>query len=243
MSPAGSGEGADVGELRRRAAELRPVVERGLATVRQRIEGAGGDPDGVRVVAVTKTFGAEAVLAALEAGLTDVGENYADELVAKAALVRTAGGTPAWHFVGGIQRNKIGRLAPVVSCWQSLSRQAEADSLARHDEARASEVFVEVNLAGDPGRPGCSLDEVPALAAAVRRAGLDLRGLMAVAPLGAPEDAEAGFRAVAAAAGRLGLGELSLGMSGDLEPAVRAGTTMVRVGTALFGARHRRAGR
>jgi uncharacterized pyridoxal phosphate-containing UPF0001 family protein len=237
-------------ELRRRASELEPLVASRLGAVRERIERAGGDPGAVRVVAVTKTHGPEAVLAALAAGIVDIAENYPGELLAKAAEVsavaEAAPGrlpSPVWHLIGAIQRNKIGRLAPVVTWWQSLWRPEEVSSLARHGESSRAKVLVEVNLAGDPARPGCALSEVAGVVARACEAGLDVRGLMAVAPLGPPGSAGPGFRAVAAEAARLGLPELSLGMSGDLEEAVRAGTTMVRIGTALFGSRDPRAPR
>jgi uncharacterized pyridoxal phosphate-containing UPF0001 family protein len=193
---------------------------------------------------VTKTFGADAVTAALGAGIVDIGENYAAELVAKAALVTglTESGAPVprWHFLGAIQRNKVGRLTPIVSCWQSISREAEAEAIALRAREAGVEMpsgFVEVNLTDDEGRGGCAPGRVGAVVDAARTAGIELRGLMAVAPQGGSEVASAAFARVARLASEHGLTELSIGMSGDLEEAVRAGSTMVRVGTALFGPR------
>lgn len=249
-------------EVFERAHDLVPRVAEGLATVRRRIEAAGGDPERVTVVAVTKTFGLEAALAALLCGLSDVGENYAAELVGKAheleallsqpdspesARLPASGIDPAavrWHFLGAIQRNKVGRLAPVVRCWQSLSRVSEPDAIARHcaeSGLAMPEGFVEVNLAGEPGRTGCAPAEAAGVLAAARGAGLVVRGLMAVAPLGGPVVAREAFSRLADLASELELDELSIGMSDDLEEAVAAGTTMVRVGSALFGPRAPRA--
>lgn len=218
------------------ASRLASAVSGRLESVRERIQAAGGDPAAVTILAVTKGFGPAVCLAAEMVGLRQLGENYADELLAKAAALE--GEDLRWHFIGRIQRNKVARLAPLVSCWQSVSRAAEADAIASRTHSRPPTVFLEVNLADDPARPGCPLGEVPALAEHVADGGLGLRGLMAVAPLAAGA-AEVGrlFRSLAELNSSLGLAELSIGMSGDLEEAVRAGSTMVRLGTALFGPR------
>ncbi len=213
----------------------------GLERVRDRIASAGGDPSSVRVVAVTKGFGPEAVLAARDAGIGDVGENYAQELLAKDELLRRSGaGDPEvrWHFLGTIQRNKIAALAPVVSCWQSVARAVEGEAIARRRPGAA--VLVEVDTTGAPGRNGCAPQAVAALVADLRAGGLDVEGLMTVAPMGA-DAARAAFRTVRALADDLGLVERSMGMSDDLELAVAEGATIVRVGRALFGDRPRRA--
>ncbi len=213
-----------------------------LAEVRRRVESAGGDP-GIRVVAVTKGFGPEAVQAARRAGLEDLGENYASELLAKAGPLvdRSAapgtedtGGTLRWHFLGRIQRNKVGRLAPVVSCWQSVARVVEGEAIARRRPRAA--VLVEVDVTGAQGHNGCAPAEAPGLVTALAALDLDVRGLMTVAP---PDRSEArqAFRVVRELADRLGLPERSMGMSGDLEEAVKEGSTMLRIGRALFGDR------
>ena len=106
-------------------------VARRLHAVRQRIERAGGDPDRVRVIAVTKGFGIDAVRAALDAGLHDVGENYAAELVAKASDPDPLPPGVVWHFLGAVQRNKVAQLAPIVGLWQSVAREAEGARIAR----------------------------------------------------------------------------------------------------------------
>jgi pyridoxal phosphate enzyme (YggS family) len=229
-------------DIEARAAELAPVVAERLAQVRGRIEAAGGDPERVRVVAVTKTFGPEAVLAAVRSGLVDIGENYADELVSKAEAVRDE--AISWHFIGAIQRRKIPRLAAHVSWWETVARVVEAEAILVRARQRPAKALVEVNISGDPGRPGCDPGVLDVLVRDIRELGLDLRGLMAVAPLGADRpEVERAFRELGARGRDLGLPELSLGMSSDLEQAVLAGTTMVRLGTALFGPRHPRAPR
>ena len=225
-----------------------PDVAAGLSAVRDRIAGAGGDPDAVRVVAVTKGFGPDAVLAALREGLGDIGENYAQELLAKHEAVRDAARSPGsdaasdapdlrWHLLGAVQRNKVAALAPVVSCWQGLARAVEGEAIARRRPGAA--VLVEVDTTGAPGRNGCAPDAVPALVADLRADGLDVRGLMTVAPQDEREARNA-FRLVRSLADDLGLAERSMGMTEDLELAVAEGSTMVRVGRALFGERPRR---
>jgi hypothetical protein len=212
------------------------VAER-LDSVRLRIERAGGDPSAVRIIAVTKGFGPDAVRAARAAGLHDIGENYANELVSKAADLQGEASSPSpvrWHFLGAIQRNKVARLAPIVGVWQSVSRAEEGARIARF--APGATVFVEVDTTGRSGRNGCPPEEVRALVPRLRDAGLDVRGLMTVAAPG-PEAAALGFSTVRALADDLALEERSMGMTDDLEAAVRAGTTMVRIGRALFGER------
>lgn len=215
-----------------------PGFEARLDLVRTRIERASGDPSAVRIVAVTKGFGADQVRAALGAGLTDIGENYADELVGKAGALSLGdqeGPRPAWHFLGAIQRNKVARLAPVVDWWQAVSRIEEGRSIAGR-RPRAT-VLVQVDVAGLPGRGGCRPEQVPGLVAALRDGGLDVVGLMAVGAPGTPEDARPGFTLVSTLADTLSLPVRSMGMSGDLEVALAEGSTMVRLGRSLFGPR------
>lgn len=213
------------------------VAER-VAGVRGRIAASGGDPVAVRLVAVTKTFPPEAALAALAAGVTDLGENYADELVHKAAalaqLQGDAAGGARWHFLGSVQRNKLGRLAPVVAHYDSVDRLAEGAAIARRRPGAS--VLVEVDTAGTPGREGIPPAEVPALVASLQGLELVVEGLMTVAPP-EREAAAAAFALVDRLRRDLGLAEASMGMSEDLELAVAAGSTMVRIGRALFGLR------
>lgn len=204
-----------------------------LAVIRRRIEQAGADPDRVGIVAVTKGFGPDAVAQALQAGLTDVGENYAQELLAKAGAA--AGRPVRWHFIGRLQRNKVRKLAPLVHLWQSVDRIELGREIARH--APGAAVLVQVDAAGEERKGGCAPSDVAALVSALRDEGLDVHGLMAIGPAGEPGAARRGFRLVADLAEDLDLHLRSMGMSGDLEVAVSEGANMVRLGTALFGNR------
>ncbi len=219
------------------------VVARALA-LRHLIEDAGRDPAGVRVVAVTKGFTLSAVHAARAAGFYDIGENYADELLSKVGDDGDgdAPGMPPtrWHYLGAVQRRRVRMLAPVVSWWQTLSRAAEGETIASH--APGATVLVEIDTTAAPGRNGCAPAEAPDLVASLRERGLDVRGLMTVAPRGRPEDSRPAFRLTAQLARDLGLPEVSMGMTDDLEVALSEGATMVRVGRALFGERPLRAG-
>ncbi len=207
-----------------------------LEALRARISGAGGSPAAVTIVAVTKGFGAEAVEAAVEAGLHDVGENYAQELESKLdALPVATAARCRWHFLGHVQRNKVRRIIPHVHLWQSVDRAAAGREIAKH--AQDARVLVQVNVSGEGAKNGCRFDDAPALVDSLGAMGLDVRGLMAVGPAGPPELARPGFRRLAELADRLGLPERSMGMTDDLEVAVQEGTTMVRVGRALFGDR------
>ena len=209
-----------------------------LAETRRRIEASGRDPGSIRVVAVTKGFGSEAARAAVDAGLSELGENYADELVAKAARLgdpRVATTRPLWHFLGAIQRNKVSRLAPLVACWQGVRRLEEGRAIARRRPG--STVLVQLDVAGLPGRGGCPPERAPELVAGLRDEGLDVAGLMAVGPPGPPEGARPGFTLLSNLADALDLPVRSMGMSDDLEVALSEGSTMVRLGRALFGDR------
>ena len=207
------------------------TVAESLARVRDRIEAAGGD-DGVAVLAVTKGFGAEAIDAALAAGCVAIGENYAQELLAK----REAAARAEVHFIGQLQTNKVRQIAGLVDVYETVDREHLARELAKRDTG--ARVLVQVDTTGEPGKGGCPLADLDGLVAVVNELGLDLRGLMTVGPTeGGPEAARAGFRAVRAAVDRLGLDVCSMGMTADLEVAVQEGSTQIRVGTALFGAR------
>lgn len=203
-------------------------VDARLADVHRRIEGAGGDLDRIRVVAVTKTFGADAVRAAVAAGVTDCGESRAQELLAKAPEVDGA----RWHFVGRLQTNKVRQLAGLVSLWQSVDRADLVDELARRDPG--AQVLLQVNVSAEPQKGGCEVADTEALLQRAREAGLGVRGLMCVPDAADPRS---GFRRLRSLADDLGLEERSMGMTGDLEIAVEEGATMVRVGSALFGPR------
>jgi len=212
-----------------------------IKEVRSRIAGAarrsGREPDAVRLVAATKTVPAERVAEAVALGVTDVGENRAQELLAKAAsLGGTAPSTPAevcWHFLGRLQRNKVRGLAGRVTWWQSVDREVLGVAIARH--APGAQVLVEVNLADEPQKGGCAPADAGRLADALRESGLRVEGLMTIPPEG--DDPRPWFAALRELGGELGVRHLSMGMTDDYEIAVEEGATMVRIGRAIFGAR------
>lgn len=211
-------------------------IRRGAESVQQRIADAGGDPERIAIVAVTKGFDVSAIEASATAGLASVGENYAQELRAKWDLL-----TPATrdsievHFIGRLQTNKVRQLAGIVDIWQSVDRIRLINEIARHDAH--AEIFVQLDVSGTATQGGCPLAEAPALIAAAENAGLNVRGCMAIGPQGSPSEIESAFVEVARFADRHDLADRCMGMSADLELAIRAGSTMVRIGTALFGAR------
>lgn len=201
-----------------------------LTRLRERLAAAGGD--GVRVVAVTKALGVDAVHAATEAGLRDIGESYAQECVTKLADLQDR---PTVHFIGRLQSNKVGRLAGIVDIWQSVDRVRLVDEIARR--APGATMLVQVDISGEDSKGGCHPSEIAMIVEHAEGAGLRVAGLMGIAPLGPPDTARPGFAALRALVDRHGLEECSMGMSGDVEVAVEEGATMVRVGTALFGPR------
>ncbi len=207
------------------------VAQRAEA-LRARLDAAGGHA--VRIVAVTKTFGPDAIDAAVAAGLTDVGENYAQEAVAKLAEVTT---DPTVHFIGRLQRNKVRSLAPVVDVWQSVDRPELVREIAKR--APGASVMVQVDISDEESKGGVAPGDTEALVIAATDAGLDVVGLMGVALLAEPAAARPGFALLRRLVDDLGLRECSMGMTADLEIAVEEGTTMVRVGRDLFGERHR----
>ena len=217
------------------------VLRENLRSVRERIAAVAADPSRVKLVAVTKGFGLSAVRRLLEIGVADLGENYAEELYGKARSLGGGGRTaesPRWHYIGTIQRRSVVEIAPLVSVWHTVARGVEGREIVKRvGDAPLPRVMVQVEATGLPGRNGCARDEVPDLVAELREMGLVVEGLTALGPPGTAEDARSVFRQVAKIADRLGLGELSMGMSDDLEVAVEEGSTMVRVGRALLGDR------
>ena len=210
-------------------------VAAALADVRARVVAAGG-ADTVEILPVTKGFGPDAIVAAAAAGATAVGENYVQELVAKLDALAGTAALPAVHLIGQLQTNKVRHTAGRVAVYETVDRPALAAELAKR--VPGATVLIQVDTTGEPGKGGHPLSEVDELVEVVLGHGLRLDGLMTVGPThGGPESARAGFRAVRAAADRLGLRTCSMGMSADLEVAVQEGSTRVRVGTALFGAR------
>ncbi len=152
-------------------------VARNVDLVRRRIEAAGADPALVRLVAVTKAHPESVVRAALAAGLVDLGESYAQEMVPKAQSLLSEPRdlpTPHWHFVGRLQRNKVRQVAPFVSLWQSVDRLSLASEVARR--APGAEVLVQVNVSEEAAKGGCPTGFVAAMVEGCRDLGLLVRG-------------------------------------------------------------------
>ena len=199
-------------------------------------------PAPIRLVAVTKGHPAETVRAALDAGLTDLGENYAQELVAKARCrgrvvrrLESSRGRRDGTSSASSSATRSGRSRRSCGCGSPST--AFASARRSPASSRGAAVLVQVNLTDDPGRGGTKPGLAAGLVEGLRDLGLDVRGLMAVAPPATRRRPRAGFRVVRDLADRLSLAERSIGMSEDLEAAVKEGTTMVRVGSALFGPR------
>jgi PLP dependent protein len=225
----------------------RDELERNLEEVRDRIARAcsavGRDPGSVGLTVVTKFFPASDVRLLADLGVTDVGENRHQEAEAKAVECADLG--LRWHYIGGLQSNKAAAVARYADVVESLDRVKLVSRLSTGAAGRGSEVEVLLQVSLDPPgadhRAGADPADLPGLAAAVEAAeGLRLAGLMAVAPLG-EDPAEAFARLAVVRADLLrehpGADHLSAGMSGDLEQAVAAGATHVRVGSAILGSR------
>jgi pyridoxal phosphate enzyme (YggS family) len=210
------------------------VAER-LEAVRDRIRRAGGDPGTIRIVAVTKGFSERIVAEALAVGLVDVGENYAQELLSKADA---SDPRARWHFLGPVQRNKVRRLAERVTVWHGVDRTAAAEAIAT--AGPGSEIMVQVNVAGIGSKSGCAPADLEGIVERCRKLPVDLSGLMTVGPAGDLDESRRCFRWLANRASELGLRELSMGMSDDLEVAVEEGATTLRLGRVLFGPRPER---
>ena len=207
------------------------AVARNVADVRAAIRARTDRP--VSLVAVTKTFDHHAVTAALAAGADGIGENYAQELIAKAAAL--ARPVP-WHFIGQLQRNKVKLIVPLgVALWQTVDRPDLARELTHRQPG--ARVLVQVNTTREEQKGGCDPSEASALVEACRASGLAVAGLMTIGPAGPAEEARPAFRLLRRLADDLGLAECSMGMSGDFEVAVEEGASIVRIGSRLFGPR------
>jgi PLP dependent protein len=205
-----------------------------LASIRERIDRHGRP--GVRLIAVTKGFGVDAVVAAVRGGCSDIGENYAQELVTKMAELSSNVPRPVVHFIGRLQSNKVRMVAPIVDLWHTVDRGGLVEEIGRR--APAARVLLQVNLTEEPDKGGCRPEDLEDLLGSARRRGLDPVGLMTVGPTdGDPVVTRRAFARCANLAHDLGLAEISMGMSGDLDIALDEGATIVRVGSAIFGDR------
>ncbi len=210
---------------------------------------AGRDPAEVRLVAVSKTKPAALVEEAARCGQRLFGENYVQELTAKAAEVKTC---VEWHFIGGLQSNKVKQIAGLVTMIHSVDRLSLAREIDRQwgRLGKVCDVLVQVNIASEATKCGTASEGLLELVAAVAALPhLRVRGLMTMPPFfGDPEGARPDFRELRRLAGVIAsqgiagvaMAELSMGMSGDFEVAIEEGATLVRVGSALFGERHYR---
>lgn len=207
-----------------------------VATLRERVDAvasaAGRPPGSVRILAVTKTRPRDEIVEALHAGLIDIGENYVQEAREKLNALPAC----TKHFLGHVQTNKAKQIVALFDVVQGVDRLDAGLALARAAQAagRALRVLVQLNVS-PVERFGAAPADAPALARRLRDEGLAVDGVMAIGPR--EGDVDRAFALAADTFARVGGGTLSLGMSGDWESAVRHGSTMLRLGTALFGAR------
>lgn len=229
------------------------TIEQNLQAVRDSIAQAALEaqraPEDVTLLAVSKTFGADAVLAAMRAGQTAFGENYLQEALDKIAAVKLAlpQAGPAWHFIGPIQSNKTRPIAEHFDWVHTVEREKIAVRLSEQRPAGLPDlnICLQVNISGEASKSGVTPAELPALAHAVAQLPrLRLRGLMAIPePETDVKRQRFAFAQVRTLyeqlkADGLALDTLSMGMSADLRAAVLEGATIVRVGSAIFGSRN-----
>ena len=219
-----------------------------LSAIRAQISAAarraGRDPASVRLVAVSKTYPAEAVVAATATGQRIFGESRVQE--ARDKIPACPSGLE-WHFIGHLQKNKVRQALPLFSFFHSIDSTALAEAINRvaGETGVAAEGLLEVNISGETTKHGFTPEELRAqLPALAKLPHLRIRGLMTMAPYSDnPEDARPVFRSLRELRDELQsahghpLPELSMGMSGDFEPAIEEGATLVRVGSSIFGAR------
>lgn len=199
--------------------------------IREEVARASSRP--VAIIAVTKTFGHDAIRAAVSAQCDAVGENYAQEVLAK--VEESPVGLPI-HFIGAIQSNKVRQLAPYISLWQGVDRESVISEIGKR--APGAEILLQVNTTNEDSKSGVRPNDVESLLAAGVTAGLIVRGLMTIGPTsGDLGDAEKAFLSLRSLADSLHLPECSMGMSDDYRVAVACGSTMIRIGSRLFGPR------
>ncbi len=212
--------------------KLSESIATNYSAIQARVKRAGGEGR-TKIVAVTKTQPLEVIEAAVKGGLSDFGENYADELIFKAEAF--APEHLRWHMIGALQSRSIAKLSPHVSVWHSVSRKKEIDHLAR--AKTVAPILVQVDYSDSALRNGVAPGEVAELAEYGRALALNLTGLMVVTPLVGLDERTKIFAATYRLGVSLGLTEFSMGMTDDFEPAVQEGSTMVRIGRAIFGDR------
>ena len=219
-----------------RADEIRgnlAAVERRVAAACDR---AGRSRDEVTLVAVSKTFGADAVDAAIAAGATDIGENRVQEARDKKPAVE---GRARWHLIGHLQSNKAKDAVRLFDVIQTIDSEALAEKVARAAGEKRIEALVEVNIGRESQKSGVEPEEVDALVKRLKpyEAALAVTGLMAIPPAGEADSVRVHFRELRRMCQSLGLPQLSMGMTDDFEVAIEEGATIVRIGRAIFGSR------
>jgi pyridoxal phosphate enzyme (YggS family) len=215
------------------ADQVRGALER-LRTRIAQIERPWTHP--VEITAVTKAFSPSVIDAAVDAGLTSIGENYAQDLLSKRDEIERRHEAIRVDFIGHLQSNKVRQIADLVDRWCTVDRESIVVEIAKR--APGADVLIQVNATGEASKSGCEPDDVESLHRRCLEVGVRPRGILAIGPTDRPaEDAEAAFRLTRGLVDELGLEVCSMGMSGDLDVAVACGSTNVRIGAALFGAR------
>jgi pyridoxal phosphate enzyme (YggS family) len=216
-------------------------IRAGVASLEARIAAAcvraGRGRDGVRLVAVSKTFPSSDVELAIAAGMTDVGENKVQEARDKKPAVQ---GSARWHLIGHLQSNKAKDAVRIFDVIQTVDTVELAEKIARAADSagKRQDVLLQVNIGRELQKSGAAPDDVPELARRVAAlGGVRLAGLMAIPPAGEPDAMRPYFHELRAMRDDLGLTELSMGMTDDFEVAIAEGATIIRVGRAIFGSR------
>jgi len=217
-------------------------IERNIQEVTRRIalacKRAGRSPEEVTLVAVTKTIGPAAIRAAFQAGLRHFGENRVQEAKPKLGELENIRTQCTWHMVGHLQTNKAKTAGALFDIIQSVDSVRLAEFLNRHAQ-KTIPILLEVNIAGEASKSGFSTGEVfSAMKEIERMSKLEIKGLMTIAPLASdPEEVRPVFRRLRELRNSMGLEHLSMGMTDDFEVAIEEGSTMVRIGRAIFGER------
>lgn len=228
--------------------QLRSNFDAIQAKVTQAALGCGRLPDEIRICAVSKTQPLEVLQAALDAGITMFGENYAQEIKEKGAYFQSSPIQHEWHCIGHLQTNKVKMIAPFVTCVHSVDSERLAKELnkAASQLGRTIDILLQVNTSQEESKSGCEPHEIYALAeAALQCSNLRVRGLMTIAAISDDQEyVRPMFRLLRELRDELRkrfpdctFDELSMGMSSDFEAAIQEGATIIRVGTSIFGAR------
>ena len=217
---------------------IRANVERVRERIARAAERAGRRADAVLLIGVSKTVDPDRIRQGVEAGRPALGENRVQEAKGKVAAL----GRPVpWHLIGHLQTNKVKDALALFDVIHSLDRWPLAEEMERRAAAagRTVDALLEVNIGAEPAKSGIAAAAVPAFLErlAPRAPHVRVHGLMAIPPVGAPDETRQWFRMLRKLGEAHGLAELSMGMSADYEVAIEEGATMVRVGTAIFGAR------